>query len=265
MEKSGLPGLLEDAVISPTTECIKEVIREWAHGTRLSRTDWDFQKLWDAAKEAIESAYSAGLVIAGIRLISGLICAGNREPEYYVNIEYAKQVYAEYGDSRWKGVANLVWRFSSLKDANSELIWAQCLARKDHKEMDVARIALLRGLLAQAAGVWSEADKLFESFVLVAKETIKDLETAQLRNEEDRIRLEKKYIINPSGKIIIEKLIADPRAVDAVAKGSIEALVKSVSPRTERGTRGFIGEIVENRVGRTEIENRIQGLNRFIA
>ena len=63
----------------------------------------DFQKLWDVAKEALESAISAGLVVASIRLVSALICAANREPAYYVEIELAKVMFAEYGDSRWKG------------------------------------------------------------------------------------------------------------------------------------------------------------------
>ena len=77
---------------------------------------------------------------------------------------------------------------------------AQSLARKDGQEMDVARIKLLRGLLAQAAGVWSEADRLFENFILNAHVTIKALEEARPQNEQARKELEGKADVHWDGR-----------------------------------------------------------------
>ena len=61
-----------------------------------------------------------------------------------------------------EGIEHWWWRVSALKEANNILMRAQLLAHKEGEEKDVARIKLLRGLLAQAAGVWPEADRLFE-------------------------------------------------------------------------------------------------------
>jgi hypothetical protein len=43
--------------------------------------------------------------------VSSLICAANQKPEYNRDIRVAMKIYAHYGDSRWRGIKNLWWRF----------------------------------------------------------------------------------------------------------------------------------------------------------
>ena len=190
MGRFGLQELLDTAIAEPSGKSIEEVIHEWAQGKHLSSTEMDLQKFLDSAKDALESAFSAGVLVASIRFVSSLICAANQKPEYYRDIKVAMKIYAHYGDSRWRGIKNLWWRFSILNHANVRLIDAQCLAEEKGRDRDVARILLLRGLLAQAAGVWSEADKLFAAFVANAQETITRLEAARVRNEEMQRKFE---------------------------------------------------------------------------
>jgi hypothetical protein len=74
---------LNDALTEPLGKCVEEVIKEFSMERSVSSAYIDFQKLWDAAKDALESAISGDLVVASIRLVSALICAANREPAYY--------------------------------------------------------------------------------------------------------------------------------------------------------------------------------------
>jgi hypothetical protein len=253
----------KDILLEPGKKSIEAVIAEWVHGKRTSSTEIDFAKLWDAAKEAFESAFSVGLIFASIRFISGLICAANREPEYYVNIQVAKQIYAEYGDSRWKGVKNLWWRFSILNQANVKLIEAQVIAQKEGAHIDVARIVLLRGVLAQAAGVWSEADKHFERFVMQAQDKIQELEGALIENQKTQTLHDAK--LTKFGSELVERLLVDPRVTTAVAEGRLDSLVKIVSPEQKASSRALVANAVTSRVYRTDIGKRIQGLHKFIA
>jgi hypothetical protein len=103
----GFDELAKDVIAEPAKKCIEEVTKELLAGKRLSSIDVDLANLWETAREAIESAFSAGLVFALIRFVSSLISLTNREPAYYENIQIAKFIYAEYGDSRWKGIKNL--------------------------------------------------------------------------------------------------------------------------------------------------------------
>jgi hypothetical protein len=259
----GFDELAKDVIAEPAKRCIEEVTKELLAGKRLSSIDVDLANLWETAREAIESAFSAGLVFALIRFVSSLISLTNREPAYYENIQIAKFIYAEYGDSRWKGIKNLWWRFSTLKDADLELIRAQCRAQKDEKHMDVARIVLLRGLLAQAAGVWSEADRLFRKFVLTAKETIEGLDVARKQNQEGQQALEKR--LTADEKALVEKLLGDARLAAAISDNKVDRLIQSLSGRLNQEARKNIGGLALKRVQRRDLEKRLQGLHTFIA
>ena len=220
----GWAEALDGALTEPLGESLKEVIKEFTLERRYCSACIDFQKLWDVAKEALESAISAGLVVASIRLVSALICAANREPAYYVEIELAKVMFAEYGDSRWKGLRHWWWRVSALKEANNILIRAQLLAHKEGEERDVARINLLRGLLAQAAGVWHEADRLFEPFILNAEATIKAFEAAKTQNEKTLKALEGK--LTAVGMDFVEKILKSDGLQAAADNNTLETFVK---------------------------------------
>jgi hypothetical protein len=50
----------------------------------------DLQKFWDSEKEVLESAFSAGVVVASIRFVSSLICAANQKPEYNRDIRVGR-------------------------------------------------------------------------------------------------------------------------------------------------------------------------------
>jgi hypothetical protein len=259
----GFPEAFKDGIAEPTAKCIDEVLKEWLRGRRISSIEIDFGDLLDMAKEAMESAFSTGLVFAAIRFVSSLIFSANREPTYWINIQMAERIYAEYGDSRWKGLKNLWWRFSILKDANVELIRAQCLAQKEGKEMDVARIVLLRGLLAQAAGVWSEADRLFERFVLQAQATIKTLEDARAENEKAQKAFEDK--LTSRGKDLVETILANNGLAAAIAEDKLDRFIQRLFGDLSQRERLIIAGLVEKRLEYTNIERIIRGLQTFIA
>jgi hypothetical protein len=254
---------LNDALTEPLGKCVEEVIKEFSMERRISSAYIDFQKLWDAAKDALESAISGGLVVASIRLVSALICAANRDPAYYEEIELAKFIFAEYGDSRWKGIKHWWWRVSALKEANNILMRAQRLARKDGQEMDVARIKLLRGLLAQAAGVWSEADRLFENFILNAQVTIKALEEARPQNEKARKELEGR--LTSTGMDFVEKVLKSDGLQAAVISNNLDSFIKKSFRDLDSEGRPIVTALVMKRLEQRNIEKRLQGLHTFIA
>jgi hypothetical protein len=259
----GWTDALDGALTEPLGESLKEVIKEFTLERRYCSACIDFQKLWDVAKEALESAMSAGLVVAAIRLVSALICAANREPAYYVEIELANLTFAEYGDSRWKGLRHWWWRVSALKEANNILMRAQLLARKEGQETDVARIKLLRGLLAQAAGIWHEAGRLFEPFILNAEATIKAFEAAKAQNEKTLKALEGK--LSAVGMDFVEKILKAEGLQAAVNNNTLETFVKNGFRDLDSKGRAHVIAVVRERLNQRYIEKRLQGLQTFIA
>jgi hypothetical protein len=254
---------LNDALTEPLGKCVEEVIKEFSMERSVSSAYIDFQKLWDAAKDALESAISGGLVVASIRLVSALICAANREPAYYEEIELAKLIFAEYGDSRWKGIKHWWWRVSALTEANNILMRAQRLARKDGQEKDVARIKLLRGLLAQAAGVWPEADRLFEGFVLNAQVTIKALEEARPQNE--KALKESEGRLSTIGMDFVEKILVKDGLQEAANSNDLDSFIKKSFRDLDSNGRPYVTAVVRRRLEQRNIDKRLEGLHTFIA
>src|SRR5580700_3547239 len=105
--------------------------------------------------------------------------------------------------------------------------------------MDIARIVLLRGLLAQAAGVWSEADRLFRKFVLTAKETIEGLDVERKQNQEAQQAIEKR--LTADGKALVEKLLGDARLAAAISDNKVDRLIQSLSGKLNQEARTNIG------------------------